>query len=94
MDKVKIVLDVDVIIHFSKGGLLSILPNILPNFDYIVLNKVYKEIKEPIKNQLDNQIHYLKNIRLIEYNPKVDELLEYAKLTTTKGKGESACLAF
>ena len=30
MAKVRIVLDADVLIHFSKGGMLSLLPDILP----------------------------------------------------------------
>lgn len=29
-ERVKIVLDADVIIHFAKGGLLNVLPSILP----------------------------------------------------------------
>lgn len=94
MNKVKIVLDADVIIHFSKGGLLNLLPDIFPSHTYVVLDKVYQEIKDPIKSQLDNQIHFLKNIQVIPYSPKGAELLEYALLTKTKGKGESASLAF
>lgn len=30
--KIKIVLDADVIIHFSKGGKLSLLPKIFPEY--------------------------------------------------------------
>ena len=94
MDKVKIVLDADVIIHFSKGELLSLLPAIFPGHTYIVLDKVYHEIKDPIKSQLDKQIYFLKNIQVFPYSPKGAELLEYALLTKSKGKGESASLAF
>lgn len=94
MSKVKIVLDADVIIHFSKGGLLSILPEIFPNYDYIILDKVYQEIKEPIKSQLDNQIHFLGKIKIVTYSPKGEEMVEFAKLSRDKGKGESACLAY
>ena len=42
--KVKIVLDADVIIHFAKGGLLNILPTILPEYEFVVLDKVMEEI--------------------------------------------------
>lgn len=56
MEKVKIVLDADVLIHFSKAGCLNILPAILPEYEHIVLDVVYKEIVS-IQNQLDNQIH-------------------------------------
>lgn len=67
MNKVLIVLDADVIIHFSKGSQLSLLPQIFKEYNYIVLDKVYQEIKGNIKNQLDNQINYLKNIQVLDY---------------------------
>jgi predicted nucleic acid-binding protein len=94
MNKVLVVLDADVIIHFSKGDQLSLLPQIFQEYDYIVLDKVYQEIKGEIKNQLDNQINYLKNIQVLEYNPTGDEMKEFAMLSKNKGKGESACLSF
>ena len=45
MTKTKIILDADVIIHFYKGGCLTLLPKILPAYQYIVLSHVYQEIK-------------------------------------------------
>ena len=45
MGKVKIVLDADVLIHFSKAERLSLLPEILPEYEYTVLNVVYGEVK-------------------------------------------------
>ena len=42
--KTKVVLDADVINHFSRGGRLSLLPNILPEFQFIVLDIVKKEL--------------------------------------------------
>ena len=92
--KTKIVLDADVIIHFSKGGCLSILPNIFNGYEYIVLSYVRDEIKGDIRNQLDNQIYFLRNIRLEEFNPSGDMMREYAKLNRLRGKGESACMAY
>lgn len=92
--KTKIVLDADVIIHFSKGGCLSILPNIFTGYEYIVLSYVRDEIKGDIRNQLDNQIYFLRNIRLEEFNPSGDMMREYAKLKRELGKGESACMAY
>ena len=68
VERVKIVLDADVIIHFSKGGLLSLLPQIFPEYDYIVLDKVYDELTT-VRNQLDNQILYFKNIRKVVFAP-------------------------
>ncbi len=94
MSKAKVVLDADVIIHFSKGGCLSILPTILSGYKHIILDKVYEEIKHSIKNQLDNQINLLGNIKVEKYIPKGAEMIEFAKLSRNIGKGESACLAY
>ena len=94
MTKSKIVLDADVIIHFYKGGFLTLLPKIFPEYQYIVLSHVYNEIKGDVKNQLDNQILFLKDISIIEFAPKGKMLLEYAELIKTRGKGESACMAY
>ena len=35
---IEIVLDADVIIHFAKGEMLSILPSIFPDYKYVVLD--------------------------------------------------------
>ena len=93
MERVKIVLDADVIIHFSKGGLLSLLPKIFPEYDYIVLDKVYDELAI-VKNQLDNQILYFKNIRKVVFAPTAEMLREYANLKASFGDGESACMTY
>ena len=94
VNKAKVILDADVVIHFSKGGYLSILPTILSGYEHIVLDKVYEEIKHVIKIQLDNQINILKNIKLEKYAPKGAEMIEFAQLSRKIGKGESACLAY
>ena len=94
MTKTKIILDADVIIHFYKGGCLTLLPNILPAYQYIVLSHVYQEIKGDLKNQLSNQINLLKNIQLVEFAPKGDMLREYSLLLRERGKGESACMVY
>ncbi|MCQ2230358.1 MAG: hypothetical protein MJZ30_00690 [Paludibacteraceae bacterium] len=94
--KVQIVLDADVIIHFSKGDLLSTLPDFLPMYDFVVLDKVMEEINEPIKTQLNKQISLLKNIRVVDFGTTAEERKEYAMLTSKLflGKGESACMAY
>ena len=94
MTKTKIILDADVIIHFAKGELLSLLPNIFKEYDYVVLSHVYKEIHDPIKLQLDNQISLLKNISIIKFNPTGEVAKEYASLRRNFGSGESACMAY
>lgn len=93
MEKVKVVLDADVLIHFAKAGRLSMLPEILPEYDHVVLNVVYDEIKT-LQDQLDRQIHFLKNIALEHFDPKGEMLSEYATLRQSFGKGESACMAY
>ena len=93
MAKTKIVLDADVLIHFAKGGMLSVLPSILPEFEHIILKPVYEEIKT-IRSQVDNQINLLKNISLEEFNPTGEMMREYAVLSSNFGRGESACMAY
>lgn len=58
-----IVLDADVIINFSKVECLSRITSFLPNYDFIVLDKVYDELRDSLKNELRNNITYLKKIR-------------------------------
>jgi len=94
MQKIKIVLDADVIIHFSKGYALSLLPEIFPNYDYIVLSIVYDEIKS-VTQQLDNQIRFIGNISLAEFQPTGDMKKEYANLLRRNfGREESACMTY
>lgn len=91
--KTKIVVDSDVLIHFAKGDALSMLPNIFPEYQYIILSNVYDEVKS-LQTQLDNQMRFLKNISLETFAPTGEMLLEYAKLSDTFGDGESACMAY
>ena len=86
-------LDADVIIHFSKGGLLSLLPQIFPEYEYVILDKVYNELSS-VKNQLDNQIQYFGNITKLEFTPTAEIMREYAVLKSKFGDGESACMAY
>lgn len=93
MARVKIVLDADVLIHFSKAGRLSQLPEILPEYEHIVLSTVYDEVIS-IQKQLDRQIHFLKNIIKEDFSPSGEMKKEYAMLRSRFGKGESACMAY
>lgn len=61
--KTKIVLDADVINHFVKGGLLDLLPQILPEFQYIVLDVVRKELPVIILSALDKHMKKHGNIQ-------------------------------
>lgn len=93
VERVKIVLDADVIIHFSKGGALSVLPQIFPEYECIVLDKVYDELSS-VKSQLDNQIHFFGNITKVIFTPTSEMMREYAVLKSLFGVGESACMAY
>lgn len=92
----KIVLDADVIIHFAKGGLLNVLPAIFPEYEFVVLDKVLEEVHKPALTQLQNQMHYLRNIREVKFGQSAEERREFARLVSQLylGKGESACMAY
>lgn len=97
-DKIQIVLDADVIIHFSQGGYLHLLPKVIPECSFVVLSVVRNELRQETKTVLDNHIFFLKNISLIEYNPVGEERREFAWLTSLSGlclgRGESACMTY
>lgn len=44
--KTKIVLDADVIIHFMKAGRFAQLPEILPEYEFLILDVVYDELSK------------------------------------------------
>ena len=92
--KTQIVLDADVIINFSKGGRLSQLPGIFPDYEYVLLEAVHEELLSGIRTQIDNQMLLLKNITLLPFAPRGEMLREYAMLRSQFGKGESACMAY
>ena len=59
--KVKIVLDADVIIHFSEGESLGLLPQIFDECEYIVLDYVYDEVRrKEVREQLQKQIEWFR----------------------------------
>lgn len=96
--KTKIVLDADVINHFVRGGLLSLLPNIFPEFEFIVLDIVKKELPVLILSTLVKQIKEEKNIKEVVFGQNNIEIKEYFRLTATNGlglgRGESACMVY
>ena len=93
--KVKIVLDADVIIHFSEGESLGMLPQIFDECEYIVLDYVYEEVRrKEVREQLQKQIEWFKSIRLVEFAPTGEMIHDYARVLRERGKGESACLVY
>ena len=84
-EKVKILLDADVVIHFIKGGCLSLLPDILPAYQFAILDIVLdRELRRHPQTctQLNNHIRILKNIEVIGW------------LIKTLGVGESASMVY
>jgi len=93
-NKTKIVLDADVIIHFIKGECFSILFDVFPEYDFIVLDVVYKELNRDNKRMIDGSCQILKKIEKIPFKPTGDSMRDYFRLIQTMGKGESACLVY
>lgn len=94
--KTKIVLDADVVIHFIKGGWFSLLPDILPDYQYIILDAVYGELckRRETKTVIDNSVNLLKRISVEKFNPIGESLRQYALLRQKYGSGESACMQY
>ena len=95
--KIKIVLDTDVIIHFAKGEMLSMLPSIFPEYQFVILDIVESEIKRPLLTQIERQISVLGNITEITFGDTPEERREYFRLTSRAvglGRGESACMVY
>ena len=93
---IEIVLDADVIIHFAKGEMLSVLPSIFPEYRYVVLDIVKNGVLPPVLSQLENQMIYMKNVKEVKFGQTHEERKEYARLTSQLGlgRGESASMVY
>ena len=62
--KTKIVLDADVIIHFMEAEYFSLLPEIFPEYELLILDVVYNEISRNSKTKdfIDNYLLYIPKI--------------------------------
>jgi predicted nucleic acid-binding protein len=96
--KIKIVLDADVIIHFTKGGKLDMLPQILPGYKFVVLDVVKREIPSLLLPKLLHLIEREKTITEEAFGKTSQEIKEYARLISSTGpalgRGESACMVY
>ena len=97
--KTKIVLDADVIIHFVKAGQFSLLLDIFPEYQYLILDVVYDEVtvNRLTKTQIDNTLKFFASrIANVKFDPKGESRFEYARLRNTLllGKGGSACMVY
>lgn len=91
--KTKIVLDADVIIHFNAAGCFNILVDIFPEYEYIVLDVVYRELRS-LQPTIDKFESRPKGITKVNFYPVGDSRRDYALLRETKGDGESACMVY
>lgn len=89
----RILLDCDVIIHFTKAGQQLLLPKIFPN-RFVILDKVKAELDKRKKSivALGNFIEWSK-IEVIPFPADKDIIIEYARLKANMGDGEAACMA-
>lgn len=94
--KTKIALDADVIIHFIEAGNFSLLPDIFPEYEYIILDVVYNEIaKNPkTKKFIDRFLFHFTKLRKEKFFPKGESMKEYFSLQRKLGQGESACMIY
>ncbi len=95
VEKVKVVLDSDVIIHFIKGGCLNLLPQILPTYSFIILDIVYdRELAASHRIILQNIVTHLNTISIVHWEPGREERQEFIRLQKQFGLGESAAMAY
>lgn len=92
------ILDSDVIIHFLKSGQKELLYDIFED-PLFILNIIRSECTNHGQNQneFDQFIKFSRGkIQEIPFPEDVEDpaALEYAKLVTTIGKGEAACIAY
>ena len=96
--RVKLVLDADVIIHFAKGGRLGDLPGFLPEFQFLLLDVVKRELSSMILSILDPMIHRDKSLMEVQFGGSAGEIREFSRLTSASGlalgRGESACMVY
>ena len=91
--KPKILLDCDVVIHFTKAGQQLLLPKIFPD-QFVMLDKVYGELQKrrSTLTKLNNFLDWVK-IPVVKMPSSIEILKEYSVLKKTMGDGEAACLA-
>lgn len=92
---VNILLDSDVVIHFVKGERISTLMELFPQ-RMLMLDRVMEELQKnhTVHTVLENMVRF-QSLSIVSFPSKdLDVFKEYAQLIKTKGKGESACLAY
>lgn len=96
MSKVKIILDADVFIHFTKSGYFHQLASIYPGYQLAIIDELYKsEMKGDVKNYVDKyRTVFVGQIEMLEWKPDYEMMMEFSGLNARMGYGESLCLAY
>ena len=86
--KTKIVLDADVIIHFMEANYFSILPDIFPEYEYLILDVVYNEISQNsgTKDFIDKYLHFFHKLKKEVFSQKRESMKEFFFIATHSGK--------
>ena len=89
----KILFDADVLIHFDKGGQLSLLPQIYPG-RLCIMDEVLQELRtgSSARTTIDQLIQQ-GDIESVAIAAFPTAFVEYAQLIRRLGRGESACMA-
>jgi predicted nucleic acid-binding protein len=89
----RIILDADVIIHFCKGEVIGLLPQIFKNKIFIP-DIVYEEsLSRQFQVEIDNLLKF-KMVSELTITTEREVLVEYNRLRKMFGNGESACMAY
>ncbi len=83
--KTKIVLDADVVIHFMKGDCFTLLLDLFPEYQYLILDIVYDELAQNVQTKtfIDNITAFMpRKLQKIPFKPSGTAMLEYARLIT------------
>ena len=96
MSKVKIILDADILIHFTKSEYFDKLASIYPGYQLAIIDELYKsEIKGDVKNYLDRyRAVFAGQIEMLEWKPDYEMTRDFSGLNERMGFGESMCLAY
>ena len=79
-----------------EANYFSILPDIFPDYEYLILDVVYNEISQNsgTKDFIDKYLHFFHKLKKEVFSPKRESMKEFFLLQRTLGKGESACMIY
>lgn len=79
-----------------EAGCFLLLPDIFPEYEYLILDVVYNEISKNLKTKafIDKYLHCFQKLKKENFAPKGASIKEFFLLQRTLGKGESACMIY